>query len=147
MLNFKGYQLQFRFVDSRIARSNIIFQEVEKARRERDLAAVELKFQKAEWREANGKFLQLLGSNGDCDIDKLLTDSVSLKKQLDEDSVSVEEEEKPAGLTGSGYKIRAKRVKQLLELEMLPKNEMQRMAVAILEAIEIKVGQYFQVDI
>ena len=147
MLNFKGYQLQFRFVDSRIARSNIIFQEVEKARRERDLAAVELKFQKAQWREANGKFLQLLGSNGDCDIDKLLTDSVSLKKQLDEDSVSVEEEEKPAALTGSGYKIRAKRVKQLLELEMLPKNEMQRMAVAILEAIDIKVGQYFQIDI
>ena len=101
--------------------------------------------QKSEWREANGKFLQLLGSNGDCDIDKLLTDSVALRKKLDEeDSSSMAEDEKPASLAGSGYKFPAKRVKQLLELEMVPKKEMQRMAVAILEAMEIKVRQHFQ---
>ena len=117
---------------------------------ERDRAAVELKLQKAEWREANGKFLQLLGSNGDCDIDKLLTDSVSFRKKLDEDSGSMEGEEKSTGRTeyGSGsYKFRAKKVRQLLELEMVPKKEMQRMAVAILEAIEVKVGQNFPLDI
>ena len=120
------------------------------AKQERERAATELESQKAKWREANGKFLQLLGSNGDCDIDKLLTDSVSFRKKLDEDSGSMEGEEKSTGRTeyGSGsYKFRAKKVRQLLELEMVPKKEMQRMAVAILEAIEVKVGQKFPLDI
>ena len=37
------------------------------------------------------------------------------------------------------YKLRAKRVRQLLELEMFSNQEMQEMAEAILEAIVIKV--------
>ena len=117
------------------------------AKKERDQAKAEMESQKAKWREANGKFLQLLGSNGDCDIDKLLSDSVALRKKLEEENSESKEgdekPEKPAGLTGSGYKLRAKRVRQLLELEMVSKKEMQKMAVAILEAIEIKVEQHY----
>ena len=122
------------------------FQDVERAKKERERAAAELESQKAKWREANGKFLQLLGSNGDCDIDKLLTDSVAMRKRLDEEESGCAEEDakKPAAERtkrgGSGsYKLRAKRVKQLLELEMLSQQEMQEMAVAVLEAIVIKV--------
>ena len=141
MLKCRGYFVHHRTDNTTITGS--IFQDVEKAKKERERAAMELESQKAKWREANGKFLQLLGSNGDCDIDKLLTDSVAMRKRLDEEETGCAEADAPSAdgtKRGSGsYKLRAKRVRQLLELEMFSNQEMQEMAVSILEAIVIKV--------
>ena len=104
--------------------------------------------QKAKWQETNGKFLQLLRSNGASDIDKLLTDSVALRERLSEESAPVEGEDKssPHRTGRVTYRSHAKNVRHLLELEIVPKREMRRLAVAILEAIEAKVGQYLNFE-
>ena len=68
-----------------------------------------------------------------------------MRKRLDEEETGCAEADAPSAAAerinrGSGsYKLRAKRVRQLLELEMFSNQEMQEMAVSILEAIVIKV--------
>ena len=108
-----------------------------------------MRLQKAKWQETNGKFLQLLRSNGASDIDKLLSDSIALRERLSEESAPIEGEDKSPrlGMGRVSYRSHAKNVRHLLELEIVPKREMRRLAVAILEAIEAKAGQYFRVEI